>query len=116
MTYFGRIRSPETKSEVKEAANLLFTLGILFGIGALLGVVAWYSSCDSDWLIVTGVLVFIIPFLLAAGAYNLYYIRRMEHHHLMAKALRNPSITVLIIFVFLSAIVFGAVALLLFLK
>lgn len=109
-------KSPETKSEVKEAANVLFTLGILFGIGALFGVGGWFSTGDSDWLIVAGILVFILPLLLAAGAYNLYYIRRMEHHPLMAKALRNPYITVLVIYVLLSAIVFGAVALIIFLK
>lgn len=109
-------KSPETKSEVKEAAKVLFILGVLFGIGALLGIAAWFSSRDSDWLIVAGVLFFIAPLLLAAGVYNLYYIQNMEHHHLVATALRNPSITVFVIFVFLSAIVFGAVGLLLFFK
>lgn len=116
MAYLGQIRSPKTKSEVKEAANVLFILGILFGVGTLAGAGAWYSSGNTDWVILAVVLGFITPLLLSAGTYNLYYIRRMEHHPLMAKALRNPYMTVLLIYVVMSVVVFGAVALLLFLK
>ena len=116
MAYFGQVRSPKTKREVKEASNVLFILGILFSVGTLFGVGAWFSSRDTDWLILAVVLGLITPLLLAAGVYNIYYIRRMEHHPLMAKALHNPSLTVLVIFVLLSLVYSGAVALIIYLK
>ncbi|MCD9185436.1 MAG: hypothetical protein LUM44_03330 [Pyrinomonadaceae bacterium] len=116
MSDFDPFKGPETKSEVKEAANVLFILGVLFALGSLFGVGVWFSKRNSDWLIVAGVLVLIMPLLLAAGAYNIYYTQRMEHHPFVTKALRNPSITVFVIFVLMSFIVFGATALIVFLN
>ena len=116
MAYYGQIRSPKTKTEVKQAANILFVLGVLFGVGALLGVGAWFSSRNADWLIIAFVLGFITPLLLAAGAYNIYYTNRMSHHPLMSKALGNPMITVFAILFFLFVIIFGGILMLIFLK
>ncbi|HRH43318.1 MAG TPA: hypothetical protein PKY82_16920 [Pyrinomonadaceae bacterium] len=116
MAYYGKIRSPETKTEVKQAANILFVLGILFGLGALLGAGAWFSNRNRDWLILAGVLGFITPLLLSAGAYNIYYTRRMQHHPLMTKALGNPMITVFGILFFLFVVIFGGIALLIYSK
>ncbi len=114
MAYYGQIRSPRTKTEVKQAANILFVLGVLFGSGALLGVGAWFSSRNADWLILAVILGFITPLLFAAGAYNNYYTSRMSHHPLMAKALGNPMITVFGILFFLFVVIFGGIALLIY--
>lgn len=116
MPYLGRIRSPETKTEVKQAATVLFVLGILFTVGALFGGVMWLANGGSDAAIVTVVPGLIAPLLFAAGAYNTYYTRRMEHHPLMAKALSNPMITVFAIMFFLFAVVFGGIAFLIYFK
>lgn len=116
MAYFGPIRSPETKTEVKQAAKILFVLGALFSLGALIGAGLWVMDGDSDWLLFAVVLGLITPLLFAAGAYNTYYTQRMEHHPLMAKALANPMITVFAIMFGLSAFIFGGIALLIYLK
>lgn len=116
MTYYGQIRSPETKTEVRQAAKVLIGLGILFGLGALFGIVMWVVNDDPEMLILVVTLGGITPLLLAAGAYNIYYTRRMQHHPFMAKALANPAITVCVIMFVLIAVVFGAVGLLIYLK
>lgn len=116
MAYYGQIRSPKTKTEVKQAANILIVLGILFALGTLLGLGTWFSTRKTDWLILVIVLGFITPLLLSAGTYNIYYTRRMQHHPLMVKALANPMITVYGIFFFLFVIIFGGTALLIYLK
>ncbi len=116
MTYYGQIRSPETKSEVKQAAKVLFGLGVLFVLGAFFGFVMRFVSRDAEWFILAFVLGGIAPLLFAAGAYNIYYTRRMQQHPFMAKALANPAISVCVIMFVICAVVFGGIGLLIFLK
>lgn len=118
MNYYdpASYRSPETKTEVKQAAKILFGLGILFLFGALFGVVMRIASRDNQWFILIFVLGGIAPLLLAAGAYNIYYTRRMRHHPFMETALRHSTITVIVIMAVISAVVFGGIGLLIYFK
>jgi len=118
MNYYdpASFRSPQTKTEVKQAAKILFVLGIVFGLGALIGGIMWLINGGSDAAIFAVVLGIIAPLLFAAGAYNIYYTRRMRHHPFMAKALDNPAITVCVIMLVIIALVFGGIGLLIFFK
>jgi hypothetical protein len=84
MNYYdpASYRSPETKSEVRQAAKILIGLGILFVFGAFFGLVMRFEDGDPQWFILVIVFGGIAPLLFAAGAYNIYYTRRMRHHRL----------------------------------
>ena len=119
MTFYGgHIRSPETKAEVKAAANVLTVLGIVFAVVALVGVGLSLVYGDPKNLTKNLILSVVcgsvsLP-LFAAGAYNRYYMRRMAHAPFVAAALRRPAITVCVILVVITALVFGFAALLIF--
>ncbi len=114
MNYYGQIRSPETKSEVKLAARVLFGLGILFLLSAFFGVVMRIASRDNQWFILILIFGGFAPILFAAGAYNIYYTRRMQHHPFMETALRHSTITVIVIMAILFVVVFGGIGLLIY--
>ena len=115
MSFHGQpIRSPETKAEVKAAANILIVLGIIFILVALYGVGLTLAYDDPEKLILTVVCGGVSLLLFGAGAYNRYYTRRMSHAPLVAAALRHPAITVCVILAVITALVFGGVSLLIF--
>ena len=115
MSFYGSsFRSPETKEEVKQAARLLTVLGIIFVLVALLGVGLVWVYNDPKNLIITVVCDGVSLLLFAAGAYNRYYLRRMEHHPFVAAALRHPAITVCVILAVITALFLGFAALLIF--
>ena len=119
MTFYGgHIRSPETKAEVKAAANVLTVLGIVFAVVALVGVGLSLVYGDPKNLTKNLILSVVcggvsLP-LFAAGAYNRYYTRTMSHHPFVAAALRHPAITVCVILAVITALVFGGVSLLVY--
>ena len=113
--YGGPIRSPETKGEVKQAAVLLNVLGTIFALVALLGIGLTAAYDDREFLILTFVCGGVSLPLFAAGAYNRHYTRTMSHAPLVAAALRNPMITVLVIIAAILTLVFGMVSLLIYL-
>ena len=121
MSFYGQpIRSPETKPEIKAAANILTVLGIVFAVVALGGVVLTLGYGDPKNLTKNLILSVVcggvaLP-LFAAGAYNRYYMRRMSHAPLVAAALQRPAITVCVILVAITALVFGFASLLMFLR
>jgi hypothetical protein len=121
MSYHGQpIRGPETKAEVKAAANILTVLGVVFAAGALAGAALSLVYGDPKNLkmnlILSGVLGGVSLPLFAAAAYNRFYTRRMAHAPFVAAALRRPALTVGVIFVALTVLVFGFASLLIFLK
>ncbi|MDQ3798589.1 MAG: hypothetical protein M3384_03995 [Acidobacteriota bacterium] len=119
MSYYGQpIRSPETKAEVKAAANVLNVLGVIFAVIALVGIGLSLAYSDPENLKKNLILSVVcgsvsLP-LFAAGAYNRYYTRRMEHAPLVAAALRRPGITVCVIIAVITALVIGGVSLLIY--
>jgi hypothetical protein len=108
MTYFdpSTYRSPETKSEVKAAARILFSLAGFFVLGALLGLILLTKTADK--ILLGGILGFVSLLCAAAGSYNVYYTRRMRHAGLVDLALARPNITVIVILI---AIILGTVVL-----
>ncbi len=118
MNYYDRstFRSPETKTEVRQAAKVLIGLGILFCSGALFGMILWFLDRDPQWFILVFTLGGGALLLFAAGAYNIYYTRRMQHHPFVETAFRHPTITVFVIMAVICAGVFGGVGLLIYFK
>lgn len=106
----------EARGEVRQAAKVLFGLGVLSGSGALLALLMRFVGGNPKWFVFVIVLGGITPIFFAAGAYNIYYTRRMAHHPWMAKAIANPAITVCAIMFAIIAVVFGAIALMIFLR
>ena len=121
MSFYGQpIRSPETKAEVKAAANVLTVLGIVFAAVALIGAGLTLGYGDPKNLmknlILSGVCGGVSLPLFAAGAYNRYYVRRMTHAPFVAAALRHPAVTVCVILMAITALVFGFISLLIYLR
>jgi hypothetical protein len=113
MSFNGQpIRSPETKAEVKAAANILSVLGVVFTVVALVGVGLALGYGDPENLILSVVCGGVSLLLFAASAYNRYYMRRMAHAPFVAAALRHPAITVCVVFAVITALVCAGVALL----
>jgi hypothetical protein len=121
MSFYGPpIRSPETKAEVKAAANILTVLGIVFAVVALVGAGLSLGYGDPENFMKNLILSVVcggvsLP-LFAAGAYNRYYTRTMSHHPFVAAALRHPAVTVSVILVAIMALVFGFISLLIYLQ
>ena len=121
MSFYGQpIRSPETKAEVKAAANVLTVLGIIFAVVALVGAGLALGHGDPKNLMENLILSVVcggvsLP-LFAASAYNRYYMRRMSHHPFVAAALRRPAVTVCVILAAITALVFGFISLLIYLQ
>lgn len=118
MNYYdpASYRSPENKREVRQAATILIGLGGLFALGALLGLLMWFFDRDPQWLIFVFTLGGAALLLFAAGAYNVYYTRRMRHHSFVEIALGSPAITVFVIMALICAVVFGGIGLLIYFK
>lgn len=114
--YIRPVSSPRTKSEVKAAANILIVLGIIFAMMALLGVGLMLAYHKADYLILTFVGGSMALLCFSAGAYNIYYTRRMSHAPFMAAALRHRAVTVLVIMAGITALVIGGISLLIFLR
>ena len=119
MSFYGQpIRSPETKAEVKAAANVLTVLGIIFAVVALVGVALSPVYSEPKNLtknLILGVVCGSVSLpLFAAAAYNRYYMRKMSHHPFVAAALRHPAISVCVILAAITAMVFSFTALLVF--
>lgn len=118
MNYYdpSSFRSPETKSEVRQAAKVLIGLGISFVLGALGGLFMCFFDRDPQWFILVFTLIGAALLLFAAGAYNIYYTRRMRHHPFVATALSYPTVTVFVIMALICAGAFGAIGLLIYFK